>query len=153
MLRKLATTNRPILLKRGPSATIKEWLLAAEYVLSGGNQKVVLCERGTGRLDSKATEERALVRALTRRGIEAQIQPGCRPGIYRVKRRVASPGLVSIIVPTRAAKGLIKTCIETLRALTDYSNFEVVCIDDIPELEREWKRWLRTNSDKIFEVG
>jgi ADP-heptose:LPS heptosyltransferase/GT2 family glycosyltransferase len=113
----------------------------------------VLCQRGTGRLDSKATEERALVRALTRRGIEAQIQPGCRPGIYRVKRRVASPGRVSIIVPTRAAKGLIKTCIETLRALTDYSNFEVVCIDDIPEPEREWKRWLRANADKVVEVG
>jgi 3-deoxy-7-phosphoheptulonate synthase len=46
LLRKLATADRPILLKRGPSATIKEWLLAAEYVLSGGNQKVVLCERG-----------------------------------------------------------------------------------------------------------
>jgi 3-deoxy-7-phosphoheptulonate synthase len=46
LLRRLATTNKPILLKRGPSATIKEWLLAAEYLLSGGNKQVVLCERG-----------------------------------------------------------------------------------------------------------
>ncbi|MDQ6652821.1 MAG: 3-deoxy-7-phosphoheptulonate synthase [Acidobacteriota bacterium] len=46
LLRKLATCTRPILLKRGPSATIKEWLLAAEYLLSGGNGNVVLCERG-----------------------------------------------------------------------------------------------------------
>ncbi|HEV7396554.1 MAG TPA: 3-deoxy-7-phosphoheptulonate synthase [Pyrinomonadaceae bacterium] len=46
LLRKLATTTRPILLKRGPSATIKEWLLAAEYLLAGGNHNVVLCERG-----------------------------------------------------------------------------------------------------------
>ncbi len=46
LLRRLATTNKPILLKRGPSATIKEWLLAAEYLLSGGNPQVVLCERG-----------------------------------------------------------------------------------------------------------
>ena len=46
LLRKLATLPRPILLKRGPSATIKEWLLAAEYLLAGGNQNVVLCERG-----------------------------------------------------------------------------------------------------------
>jgi len=44
--RKLATFSRPILLKRGPSATIKEWLLAAEYLLAGGNANVVLCERG-----------------------------------------------------------------------------------------------------------
>jgi 3-deoxy-7-phosphoheptulonate synthase len=46
LLRKLATFGRPILLKRGPSATIKEWLLAAEYLLAGGNANVVLCERG-----------------------------------------------------------------------------------------------------------
>ena len=46
LLRKLATVERPILLKRGPSATIKEWLLAAEYLLAGGNTNVVLCERG-----------------------------------------------------------------------------------------------------------
>lgn len=46
LLRKLATFKRPILLKRGPSATIKEWLLAAEYLLAGGNDDVVLCERG-----------------------------------------------------------------------------------------------------------
>ncbi len=46
LLRKLATIARPILLKRGPSATIKEWLLAAEYLLAGGNANVVLCERG-----------------------------------------------------------------------------------------------------------
>jgi 3-deoxy-7-phosphoheptulonate synthase len=46
LLRKLAILERPILLKRGPSATIKEWLLAAEYLLAGGNKNVVLCERG-----------------------------------------------------------------------------------------------------------
>jgi len=46
LLRRLARCNRPILLKRGPSATVKEWLLAAEYLLSGGNSDVVLCERG-----------------------------------------------------------------------------------------------------------
>ncbi len=46
LLRRLATVDRPILLKRGPSSTVKEWLLAAEYLLSGGNGRVVLCERG-----------------------------------------------------------------------------------------------------------
>ncbi|MEK6281078.1 MAG: 3-deoxy-7-phosphoheptulonate synthase [Acidobacteriota bacterium] len=46
LLRTLASSKRPILLKRGPSATIKEWLLAAEYLLAGGNHDVVLCERG-----------------------------------------------------------------------------------------------------------
>jgi 3-deoxy-7-phosphoheptulonate synthase len=46
LLRRLATLRKPILLKRGPSATVKEWLLAAEYLLAGGNRDVVLCERG-----------------------------------------------------------------------------------------------------------
>src|SRR3989441_11760753 len=46
LLRKLATVGKPVLLKRGPSATIQEWLLAAEYLLSGGNPNVVVCERG-----------------------------------------------------------------------------------------------------------
>ena len=46
LLKKLSQVSRPILLRRGLSATIKEWLLAAEYLLSGGNERVVLCEQG-----------------------------------------------------------------------------------------------------------
>jgi len=46
LLRRLAKVEKPILLKRGPSASVKEWLLAAEYLLAGGNGNVVLCERG-----------------------------------------------------------------------------------------------------------
>jgi len=46
LLRRLATIDKPVLLKRGPSASVKEWLLAAEYLLAGGNRNVVLCERG-----------------------------------------------------------------------------------------------------------
>ena len=53
LLRRLATVPRPFLLKRGTSATIKEWLLAAEYLLSGGNPNVVLCERGIKTFDSE----------------------------------------------------------------------------------------------------
>lgn len=46
LLKKLAKTEKPILLKRGASATVNEWLSAAEYLLHGGNENVVLCERG-----------------------------------------------------------------------------------------------------------
>jgi 3-deoxy-7-phosphoheptulonate synthase len=53
LLRRLATVKKPILLKRGPSATVKEWLLAAEYLLSGGNKDVVLCERGIKTFESE----------------------------------------------------------------------------------------------------
>ncbi len=46
LLREVGQTRKPILLKRGMSMTIEEWLLAAEYILSGGNPNVILCERG-----------------------------------------------------------------------------------------------------------
>jgi 3-deoxy-7-phosphoheptulonate synthase len=46
LLKELGKTRKPVLLKRGISATIEEWLLSAEYVLSGGNTGVILCERG-----------------------------------------------------------------------------------------------------------
>jgi 3-deoxy-7-phosphoheptulonate synthase len=46
LLRELGRTRKPVMLKRGISATIEEWLLSAEYVLSGGNSEVMLCERG-----------------------------------------------------------------------------------------------------------
>ena len=46
LLRELGHTRKPVMLKRGIAATIEEWLLSAEYVLSGGNSQVMLCERG-----------------------------------------------------------------------------------------------------------
>ncbi len=46
LLRALGHAGKPVLLKRGAGATIAEWLLAAEYIMSGGNENVVLCERG-----------------------------------------------------------------------------------------------------------
>jgi len=46
LLSALGQTRKPVLLKRGLSATIQEWLLAAEYIMAGGNYDVILCERG-----------------------------------------------------------------------------------------------------------
>jgi 3-deoxy-7-phosphoheptulonate synthase len=46
LLDEVGKTNKPVLLKRGFSASYEEWLLAAEYILSGGNSQVILCERG-----------------------------------------------------------------------------------------------------------
>ncbi len=46
MLKELGKVDKPVLLKRGLSATIEEWLLSAEYVMVGGNHQVILCERG-----------------------------------------------------------------------------------------------------------
>ncbi len=46
LLKRVGRARKPVLLKRGMSATLEEWLMAAEYVMAGGNYHVVLCERG-----------------------------------------------------------------------------------------------------------
>ena len=46
LLKEVGLCKKPVLLKRGISATIKEWLMSAEYILAGGNRDVILCERG-----------------------------------------------------------------------------------------------------------
>ncbi len=46
LLKELGKTDKPILLKRGLSSTVEEWLMSAEYIMAGGNSRVILCERG-----------------------------------------------------------------------------------------------------------
>ncbi len=46
LLKELGKTKKPILLKRGLANTMKEWLMSAEYIMAGGNENIILCERG-----------------------------------------------------------------------------------------------------------
>jgi 3-deoxy-7-phosphoheptulonate synthase len=55
LLKKVGAQPKPVLLKRGISATIEEWLMAAEYVLASGNSNVILCERGIRSFDRQYT--------------------------------------------------------------------------------------------------
>ena len=55
LLKKVGAQSKPVLLKRGMSATIQEWLLAAEYILAAGNPNVILCERGVRSFDQQYT--------------------------------------------------------------------------------------------------
>ena len=50
-LKELGKLDKPVMLKRGMAATVSEWLLSAEYILKGGNEKVILCERGIRTFD------------------------------------------------------------------------------------------------------
>jgi 3-deoxy-7-phosphoheptulonate synthase len=52
LLKELGKARKPVLLKRGLSATIEEWLLSAEYILQGGNYQIILCERGIRTFES-----------------------------------------------------------------------------------------------------
>lgn len=55
LLKRVGSQEKPVLLKRGMSATIEEWLMAAEYILAAGNPNVILCERGIRTHDRKYT--------------------------------------------------------------------------------------------------
>jgi 3-deoxy-7-phosphoheptulonate synthase len=63
LLKALGDVDKPVLLKRNPGATVEEWLLAAEYLLKGGNARVILCERGirTFNQDTRYTLDLAAV--------------------------------------------------------------------------------------------
>jgi len=54
LLRAMGQVNKPVMLKRGMSATIEEWLMAAEYILHAGNSQVILCERGIRTFETAA---------------------------------------------------------------------------------------------------
>ncbi|MGO9990993.1 MAG: glycosyltransferase family 9 protein [Steroidobacteraceae bacterium] len=101
--------------------------------------------------ENAGQERQALNEALKRRNIIAEIQPGCLGGYYRIKRKL-KPARVSIIIPTCAAGGLIKDCLETLRAGTAYQDYEIICIENIDVNEHSWKHWLKTHADIVLET-
>jgi ADP-heptose:LPS heptosyltransferase/GT2 family glycosyltransferase len=113
----------------------------------------VLCARGPVRIDTAETERRALARALERRHIAAAIGDGCIAGNYRVKRKLQTAGLVSIIIPTMASRGLIVTAIASIREKTHYRRFEIICLDNIPDHNEFWKSWLRQHADVVVAVA
>jgi ADP-heptose:LPS heptosyltransferase/GT2 family glycosyltransferase len=148
----------PLLLARA-GATLRDLLRLGEYDLvlrltetaeQSRHVPEILCQRGRRRLDSAATEKGALARAMARCGIAGEVQDGCVPGTYRLKRELIKPGLVSIIICTCAARGLIKTCLESLRALTAYRAFEVIIVENVPPSQAHWKEWLRANADRVI---
>jgi ADP-heptose:LPS heptosyltransferase/GT2 family glycosyltransferase len=112
----------------------------------------VLLDSQAGGPDSEALERSALERAFARRGIVAEVSPGRVPSTWRIQRRLATAGLVSIIIPTCAARGLIRICLETIRAKTRYKNYQLIVLDNIPDSLSEEKRWVRDNADKVLEI-
>ena len=111
----------------------------------------LLCQRSSLGLDDPAREQVALERTLDRRGIAGEVRATAIEGTWRVKRAV-SKGKVSIIIPTCAAHGYIETCIKSLRGKTAYTDYEIICIDNIPDADIAWKVWLQQNADKVVEI-
>jgi ADP-heptose:LPS heptosyltransferase/GT2 family glycosyltransferase len=143
------------------AVTIEDWLDKGDYelVLRTTEQAKtvhhipkVLCERSSANSEAAALEKVALERTLQRRGVKAKVKKGCVPGIYHVKRKRITQGLVSIIIPTCAGAGRVKTCLETLKEKTAYRNFEIICIENIPVEKADWKIWLRENANQVIET-
>jgi ADP-heptose:LPS heptosyltransferase/GT2 family glycosyltransferase len=88
----------------------------------------VLCERRLHQIDDPARERQSLTRAMARRGIDGELEDGCAPGYYRVRRRPRFSGLVSIIIPTSGNVALLSKCLSGIFERTDYQNFEVVLV-------------------------
>jgi ADP-heptose:LPS heptosyltransferase/GT2 family glycosyltransferase len=112
----------------------------------------ILHRRSASKVDDPVREQAALQRMLARRGEVGEVLASPIPGTWRMKRTVMANGRVSIIIPTCGAHGYIKTCIESLRARTAYSNYEIICIDNIPAGESVLKAWLGENADKIVDI-
>ena len=112
----------------------------------------LLAQRGPVALDDDEAGATALANAATRRGIDAEILDGCLAGTWRLKRTTPAAGKVAIIIPTCAAQGYIENCIGTLRARTSYQDYEIVCIDNIPESQMAWKIFLQQNADRVLDI-
>lgn len=98
LLKKLGRIDKPIVLKRGMAATIEEWLLAAEYILAEGNNKVILCERGIrsaepwtrNTLDLSAV---ALVKQLSH--LPILVDPSHATGLRNLVKPMAKAGITA----------------------------------------------------------
>jgi 3-deoxy-7-phosphoheptulonate synthase len=130
LLKKLARTRKPILLKRGPSATVKEWLSAAEYLLHGGNENIVLCERGIKTFDNSLRNTLdlaavALVKEMTHLPVivDPSHATGQRSIVARCARAAIAIGADGVIVEVHPEPE--KALSDSAQQLT-FENFEAM---------------------------
>jgi 3-deoxy-7-phosphoheptulonate synthase len=105
LLEKLGTVEKPVLLKRGLSATIKEWLMAAEYIVAKGNPRVALCERGIRTFETMTRNTLDInavpvLKALTH--LPVVVDPshgiGLRPHVPAIARAGVAAGADALII-------------------------------------------------------
>ncbi len=111
----------------------------------------LLCQRG-GSDEAEESECAALTAAVARRAIPAAVTAGRVPGSYRLRRPDPVEGLVSVIIPTCAASGHVRNCIDSLQASTTVGQIEIICIENIPTAEAHWKEWLADNVDRVIST-
>ncbi len=116
LLRAVGKQSRPVLLKRGMSATLEEWLLAAEYIADGGNEDIVLCERGVRTFDAASRNlldlaAVPLLRARTR--LPIAVDPshgvGVRHAIVPMALAAVAAGADAVMIECHPAPGTAKS--------------------------------------------
>ena len=128
-----------------------DWLLRlTEIAYEVGRAPLVLAELAAGG-DESGRERAALRAAMARCGVKGGLRNGRAPGVYRVRRKLTTKGLVSIVIPTIGSRGQIETCVASIRKLTRYRNFEIVCVDNTREPNPPWKAWLARSADRVVE--
>ncbi len=98
LLKEVAKTNKPVLIKRGLSATIEEWIMAAEYVLNGGNEKVILCERGIRTFETftrNTLDLSAVVAAKQLTHLPVIVDPSHGTGKWKLVGQMALAGIAA----------------------------------------------------------
>lgn len=106
LLRALGETRKPVLLKRGFGATLREWLLACEYVAQGGNSQIILCERGIRSFSPETRFTLDLAGAIWAK------QETHLPVVVDPSHATGLPQLVGPLVAAAAAAGLDGAMIE-----------------------------------------
>ncbi len=128
-----------------------DWLLrVSEAAYEIGRAPHVLAELSAGGEES-GREKDALGAAMARRGVKGGMRDGGAAGVYRVRRRLATKGLVSIIIPAAGSRRLIETCIASIRKLTRYPHFEIVCVEHKGQADTAGKAWLARSADRVVE--
>ena len=104
--------------------------------------------QSTAPADAKA----ALRAAAKRRGFKATVSAGPLPGVWRLRRHIAAPGLVSVIIPTAGQRDLIRNAIASLRTTTAPGALEIIVLDNVPASNKRMKTWLRGNADRVVDM-
>lgn len=140
LLRELGRTRIPILLKRGFAAQLKEWLLAAEYVVAGGNHAVILCERGIRTFESETRNTLDLAGAVWAR------QHSPFPVLIDPSHATGRPELIGPMCLAAAAAGLDGILVEVhdspADALSD--GFQALTLDQFAQVTTQLGPVLRS---------
>ncbi|MEA5502850.1 3-deoxy-7-phosphoheptulonate synthase [Halotia wernerae UHCC 0503] len=157
LLKKVGTAGKPVLLKRGLSATIEDWLMSAEYILAAGNPNVILCERGIRTFDKQYTRNTLdisaipVLRSLTH--LPIMIDPSHATG----KSEFVQP-MVMASIAAGADSLMIEVHPNPAKALSDgpqsltLEKFEEL-MQEMAPLSKFFSRWSVNNSTKISQFA